>query len=172
MALKLNIDKPMFGGFVYIYACQTESSLDTDFLAAGGPNNYAWNVVRSEADHLMFKHAAESGAKTFDGVRVISVEFEDDSSTGDDMLGRPVHAMYLIKDTKETGTIEFDYLVDASGRAGLLSTKYMKNRRYNQSLKNVANWGYYEGTGSYAPGTARENSPFFEALQGQSVLSV
>src|ERR1700743_1382918 len=28
----------------------------TDFIAAGGPGNYAWNVVRSEADHPMFQH--------------------------------------------------------------------------------------------------------------------
>jgi hypothetical protein len=29
---------------------------------------------------------------------------------------------------KVSGTTTFDYLVDASGRAGLISTKYLKNR--------------------------------------------
>ncbi|KAK8859487.1 CrpH protein [Apiospora arundinis] len=53
------------------------SHMDTDFIAAGGPNNYAWKVVRTEADLLMFRHASESGAKTFDGIKVKSVEFED-----------------------------------------------------------------------------------------------
>jgi flavin-dependent dehydrogenase len=147
---------------------------DTDFLAAGGPNNYAWNVVRSEADDLMFRHAGEMGAKIFDGVSVKSIEFENATQVPDDqpnlMPGRPVAATYQVKETKESGRIAFDYVVDASGRIGILSTKYMKNRRYNQGLKNVANWGYWEGCNKYAPGTTRENSPFFEALQGGFIL--
>ncbi|KAK7994017.1 hypothetical protein PG989_007398 [Apiospora arundinis] len=144
----------------------------TDFIAAGGPNNYAWNVVRAEADLLMFRHASESGAKTFDGVKVKSIEFQDATvePAGEPNLnpGRPVAATYEIKSTKETGRIAFDYIVDASGRAGILSTQYMKNRRFNQGLKNVASWGYWEGCGTYSPGTYRESSPFFEALRDQS----
>ncbi|GAB1313207.1 Tryptophan 2-halogenase [Madurella fahalii] len=144
----------------------------TDFLAAGGPNNYAWNVVRSEADNLMFQHAGENGAKIFDGVQVKSIQFENPTQAPEGEPnpnpGRPVAATYTVKDTGVTGTIAFDYVVDASGRIGILSTKYMKNRRYNQGLKNVANWGYWEGCGKYAPGTPRENSPFFEALQDES----
>ncbi|RFU29750.1 hypothetical protein B7463_g6563, partial [Scytalidium lignicola] len=145
----------------------------TDFIAVGGPNNYAWNVVRSEADNLMFQHASKSGAKIFDGVQVKSIAFEDaPTPTGDTVEnlnpGRPVKAVYTIKETQVTGEISFDYIVDASGRMGLLSTKYMKNRRYNQGLKNVASWGYWEGTGAYEVGTHRENSPFFEALHDES----
>ncbi|KAF7562620.1 hypothetical protein G7046_g1523 [Stylonectria norvegica] len=145
----------------------------TDFLAAGGPDNYAWNVIRSESDNLMFQHAGESGAKIFDAVKVNTIEFENGGTTveeGAENLnpGRPIAATYTIKETKETGRIEFDYVVDAGGRVGLLSTKYMKNRKYNQGLKNVANWSYFKGTNPYAPGTTRENSPFFEALQDES----
>ena len=47
-----------------------------------------------------------------------------------------------------------------------LKTKYMKNRKYNQGLKNVASWAYWSGTGQYAMGTERQNQPFFEALTG------
>ncbi|KAH7118685.1 hypothetical protein B0J13DRAFT_590084 [Dactylonectria estremocensis] len=145
----------------------------TDFLAAGGPDNYAWNVIRSESDKLMFDHAAESGANVFDGVQVKSVEFEGGVTPGLDSIeslnpGRPISATYMIKETNQTGQISFDYIIDASGRIGVLSTKYMKNRRYNQGLKNVANWAYWKGTNPYAPGTTRENSPFFEALQDES----
>ncbi|KAK8116963.1 FAD/NAD(P)-binding domain-containing protein [Apiospora kogelbergensis] len=146
--------------------------VDTDFIAAGGPNNYAWNVVRSEADLLMFRHAGDSGVKTFDGVKVQSIEFLDatKAAEGEPNLnpGRPVAATYQVKSTKESGRIIFDYVVDASGRAGILSTQYMKNRRFNQGLKNVASWGYWEKCGTYSPGTYRENSPFFEALRDQS----
>ncbi|PON24531.1 hypothetical protein TGAM01_v206461 [Trichoderma gamsii] len=145
----------------------------TDFLAAGGPENYAWNVVRSEADHLLFKHAAKSGAKAFDGVQIKKINFVDAPYKGSGELpheypGRPVSATYLRKDDNTTHEIKFDYIVDASGRVGLLSTKHLKNRRYNQGLKNVANWGYWKGAGAYGKGTPRENSPFFEALQDES----
>ncbi|MCJ1246514.1 hypothetical protein MMC30_003722 [Trapelia coarctata] len=145
----------------------------TDFIAAGGPDGYAWNVVRSEADNLMFKHAGKSGAKIFDGVKVSSLEFvpvdgqkdTTDSETPD--LGRPVSATWSRKDGS-SGVVKFEYLVDASGRAGLVSTKYLKNRRYNQGLKNVASWGYWEGATHYGIGTPREGAPYFEALPDAS----
>ncbi|PTB70124.1 FAD/NAD(P)-binding domain-containing protein [Trichoderma citrinoviride] len=145
----------------------------TDFLAAGGPQNYAWNVVRSEADHLLFQHAAKSGAKTFDGVQVKSIRFVDEPYKGPgelphDYPGRPVSAIYLRKDDNTSHEIKFDYVVDASGRVGILSTKHLKNRKYNQGLKNVATWGYWKGAGAYGVGTPRQNSPFFEALQDES----
>lgn len=146
----------------------------TDFIAAGGPQNYAWNVVRSEADDLIFKHAAKCGAHTFDGVKVSSLSFQNpnslqngESSHLPEDLGRPVSATWSRKDGT-SGQINFDYLVDASGRAGLLSTKYLKNRKSNQGLKNIANWGYWKGAGKYGEGTAREGVPYFEALTDAS----
>jgi hypothetical protein len=157
---------------------------DTDFIAAGGPENYAWNVIRSEADELMFKHAGKCGVKNFDGVKVTAVNFtplistdsslpstgplKTDSSTTDSSVsnpGRPTSAIWSKKDGS-SGTIKFEYIVDASGRAGLMNTKYMKNRNYNKSLKNVAIWGYWKGAAKYAIGTERNNSPYFEALRG------
>jgi flavine halogenase len=62
--------------------------------------------------------------------------------------------------------ITFDYLVDASGRLGVMSTKYLKNRQMNNSLKNIACWGYWTNAGMYNPGTYRENAPWFESLTG------
>jgi flavin-dependent dehydrogenase len=135
-------------------------------------------VIRSEADDLIFRHAGKSGAKIFDGVKVTSVIFDntvDNTSNEEpskDNTGRPLRATYTITEANVKGEISFDYIVDASGRAGLLSTKYLKNRRYNQGLKNVANWGYWQGTGAYAPGTPRENAPFFEALQGKRYMDL
>ncbi|KAL7952855.1 non-heme halogenase [Trichoderma compactum] len=145
----------------------------TDFLAAGGPENYAWNVVRSEADHLLFQHAEKSGAKTYDGVQVKSINFINVPYKGPGRLphdypGKPVSATYVTKDDNTPREIKFDYIVDASGRVGILSTKHFKNRKYNQGLKNVATWGYWKGAGAYGKGTPRENSPFFEALQDES----
>jgi len=129
-------------------------------------------VIRSEADEIMFRHAEESGAKVFDGVKVSSIDFDSSvvESNGESSLpniGRPVRASWSSK-AGGSGTINFDYVVDASGRAGLLSTKYLKNRSYSKALKNVANWAYFSGAGMYGKETNRAGVPFFEALRGKT----
>ncbi|KAB8295897.1 hypothetical protein EYC80_008718 [Monilinia laxa] len=130
----------------------------TDFIAAGGPENYAWNVIRSEADELMFRYAGKCGVKNFDGVKVTAVNFvplistDSNPPTVDTSVpnpGRPTSATWSRKDGS-SGTIKFEYIVDASGRAGIMNTKYMKNRNYNKGLKNVASWGYWKGAAKYA----------------------
>ena len=139
---------------------------------------------------MIFQHANKSGAKTFDGVKVDSVEFIPMDGTANDATngatngamnsssepvlpnpGRPVSASYTKKSDGTKGVIKFDYIVDASGRVGILNTKYLKNRSYNKALKNVANWAYYTGAGRYGTGTKRENAPFFEALRGMCALN-
>ncbi|KAL9047357.1 MAG: hypothetical protein Q9214_000041 [Letrouitia sp. 1 TL-2023] len=148
----------------------------TDFIATGGPNHYTWNVIRSEADELLFRHAAKSGAKAFDGIKVNSIKFTPPPTSNGtagkqscvSVPGRPISASYTRKSDGVSGVVKFDYIVDASGRTGLLSTKYLRNRMFNQGLKNVASWGYWRSTGKYGTGTARENSPYFEALTDES----
>jgi len=143
----------------------------TDFVAAGGPGGYSWNVIRSEADEILFRHAGESGASIFDGTKVTDIEFEESSEDVVDSAnpnpGKPVSATWSRKDGS-TGQVKFDYLIDASGRAGLVSTKYLKNRRYNQGLKNVASWAYWTGGGTYGVGTHKVGAPYFEALKDAS----
>ncbi|KAE8357834.1 hypothetical protein BDV27DRAFT_150994 [Aspergillus caelatus] len=138
----------------------------TDFISAGGPGGYAWNVIRSEADELLFKHAAECGVKTFDETKVASIEFAPSSGDGHP-LGRPISATWTRKDGT-SGTLSMDYIVDASGRNGLISTKYLKNRSFNKGLKNVASWGYWRGGGVHGVGTHKEGAPYFEALKDAS----
>jgi flavin-dependent dehydrogenase len=144
----------------------------TDFLAANGPNGYSWNVIRSESDKLMFDHAEKSGARSFQGVKVDSLEFEPvDNFPKDDGIanpGRATSASWSRKQDGASGTIKFDYIIDASGRNGIISTKYLKNRKFNQALKNQANWAYWKGAKTYAPGTPQEGAPLFEALTDQS----
>ncbi|KAH9859007.1 FAD/NAD-P-binding domain-containing protein [Lenzites betulinus] len=176
----------------------------TDFVALGASNS-AWNVVRSEFDHLLLQHAAASGAQVYEQTRVTDIHFDDTppSSPIRSRMDSPIPLLYQDQRpvrptprrrtsavefaldesptnlgrpksvTYETafggkGEITFDYLVDASGRAGLMSTKYLKNRKFNASLKNVAVWGYWKNTGMYGKGTDRENAPFFEALGDES----
>lgn len=124
----------------------------------------------------MFRHAEKCGAQVFDGVKVTSIDFAPNEASASLSTNgsepptswdrRPVSAKWERKSDGSAGTIDFEYLVDASGRAGLVSTKYFKNRKFNQGLRNIANWGYWRGAGRYAPGTEKENQPFFEALTG------
>lgn len=145
------------------------ASADTDFVGAGGAGNHAWNVLRSEADEILFRHAELSGATAFDGVKVQALDFAPTiSNTGtkqecqDQDLGkRPVSATWNRKKDGSTGTIHFEYLVDASGRAGLMSNRYMKTRIHNKQLQSMALWGYWRGAGTYGPG---EGDPFSEAV--------
>jgi flavin-dependent dehydrogenase len=121
---------------------------------------------------LIFQHAGKSGAHTFDGTKVQSVEFvplKAGSTTLNAELGKPVSATWSRKDGT-TGVVKFDYLIDASGRAGVVSTKYLKNRKHNQGLKNVASWGYWTGAQPYTPKMAQDktNQPFFESLSDAS----
>ncbi|KAG1776888.1 putative halogenase [Suillus placidus] len=130
----------------------------TDFIALN-PDNGSWNVIRSEFDDLLFRHASKCGATVFDNTRVAEFQFNGE---------RPVSADWSNASTGIQGRISFNYLVDASGRNGIMSTKYLKNRRYNQALNNVACWGYWDGTGSYMPGTTRQNAIWVEALEDES----
>ncbi|MCJ1430268.1 hypothetical protein MMC29_008185 [Sticta canariensis] len=142
----------------------------SDFVAAGGPEGYAYNVVRSESDHLIFKHAAKSGAQTFDETKVESLQFSPSDEAWENGLpnpGRPVSAAWSRKDGS-SGVIKFDDVIDASGRVGVVTTKYFKNRKFNQGLKNIATWGYFKNTGFHGVGTNQEGSPYFEALSDSS----
>ncbi|PSE20862.1 hypothetical protein C7G68_19065, partial [Acinetobacter baumannii] len=145
----------------------------TDFAASLGEGGYSWNVVRSESDEIIFRYAGKCGAKTFDGTNVESLTFEPYPHEGFDESvhlanpGRPVSANWSRKDGS-SGVIKFDYIIDGSGRNGLISTKYLKNRSFNQGLKNIANWTYWKGAKRFNVGEQNENSPLFEALKDGS----
>ncbi|KAK7040330.1 hypothetical protein VNI00_009798 [Paramarasmius palmivorus] len=132
----------------------------TNFVAFDKENS-AWNVVRSELDELLLRHAADCGARVYEGVNVNEIHFSPEDTQ------RPVAATWTMK-SGQRGTIAFEWLVDASGRTGIMSTKYLKNRKMNESLRNVAVWSYWRNTGMYSPGTDRENAPWFEALTDES----
>ncbi|KAH9940367.1 FAD/NAD(P)-binding domain-containing protein [Epithele typhae] len=165
----------------------------TDFVAIGATNN-AWNVVRSEFDHLLLDHAASSGAHVYQQTRVLDILFDHQPSPSSPVAHSPpspspsrrrnsvvdfASPSDISPSSQPTSVIyqtafgskhelTFDYLVDASGRAGLMSSKYLRNRKFCNSLKNVAVWGYWKNTAKYGEGTDRENAPFFEALSDES----
>ena len=108
----------------------------------------------------MLRHAESEGATVFEETKVTEVQFE-----GGNPNNRAISATWQSK-KGQTGTISFDYIIDASGRNGIICTKYLKNRTYNEDLRNVAVWGYWKNGGHYLAGTPRDNSPLSEALIG------
>ncbi|KAH7926941.1 FAD/NAD(P)-binding domain-containing protein [Leucogyrophana mollusca] len=133
----------------------------TDFVALGHSNS-SWNVVRSEFDELLLDHARSCGVHVFEQTRVKCLQFSTSEPS------RPLAAEWARSATDERGVTTFDYLVDATGRSGLMLTAYLKNRHFNASLKNIALWGYWRDVGTYGVGTAREGAPWFEALTDES----
>jgi flavin-dependent dehydrogenase len=94
---------------------------------------YGFQVVRSEFDKLLLDHAKGEGVEVLQGVEVKELIFEG---------GRPVAAVSV--DRAGVGRqISFDVMVDASGRAGLMATRYLRNREFNEAFRNVAVWGYW-----------------------------
>jgi flavin-dependent dehydrogenase len=110
---------------------------------------------------MFLRYAERCGVKVFEGTKVMELEFDGTS--------RPVAAYHANTGTGSVGKITFDYLIDSSGRTGIMSTKYLKNRQFNPSFKNIATWGYWKGVKSYKPDDERlKGFPFFEALNDNS----
>lgn len=104
---------------------------------------YSYQVVRAEFDHLLLEHAKSQGVAVFEETTISRFAFEGE---------RPRSATWS-RPNGESGEIAFDYLIDASGRAGLLATRYLKNRHFHEAFQNVALWGYWEdaATATFAP---------------------
>jgi len=112
---------------------------------------YSFQVVRSQFDQLLLEHAKSQGVKVFEGTEVRSLSFDGD---------RPRSAAWSqVVGGSDTGEISFDYLIDASGRAGVMAMHYQKDRHYHNAFQNVAMWGYWTGSGrmSFAPEGAIAN---------------
>ena len=120
-----------------------------DFAPLSYP--YSFQVVRSEFDHLLLEHARSQGVKVFEGTEIRSIVFDGE---------RPRAATWAqVVGGSETGEISFDYLLDASGRAGVMAMRYLRNRHYHSAFQNVAIWGYWTGAGrmTFAPEGAIAN---------------
>lgn len=112
---------------------------DLYFGELSGTNTYSFQVVRSEFDQCLLDHARDQGARVFQGVEVRKLIFDEEDPR------RPVAAVLAPTGRPaDAWEIHFDHLVDASGRGGLMSTRYLDNRYYHEVFKNVAVWGYWE----------------------------
>jgi flavin-dependent dehydrogenase len=100
-------------------------------------NNYGYQVPRADFDQLLLEHAKSQGVTVLEGVEVKRLIFDG---------ARPRIAVWSLSgrdgQTQETG---FDFLIDASGRAGVMTTRYLHTRRHHEAFKNIAVWGYWKG---------------------------
>lgn len=119
-----------------------------DFGELRGNHTYSFQVERSKFDHVLLEHAASQGARVYEGIEIRAIERDEKQ--------RPYKARWAARDDAgKTGEIEFDYLIDASGRDGIMSTRYLRNRSFHKIFQNIATWGYWEGTqrgGDYRDG--------------------
>ncbi len=117
-----------------------------DFGELNGDATYAFQVSRAEFDEMLINHAAEQGAHVFQETAVRSLGFEGQRVNQATWQHTPHDG------SPQQGTIEFDYLIDASGRKGLMANQYLNNRKYHQVFQNVGVWGYWKNTDRLATG--------------------
>jgi len=111
---------------------------------------YAYQVRRSEFDHILFRNAGRKGAKLLEGVRANRVEFDED--------GRG--ALVTAKD--ETGKVlqwKTQFVIDASGRDTLLANQ-LQMKEKNPRHSSAAVYGHFTGAQRLA-GMAEGNISIF-----------
>lgn len=128
-----------------------------DWSAIFGTEVRSWSVERGDFDHVLLDNAADRGARVVQGATVKRVVLDG---------GRPVAAEWTTAD--EPGVVRtsrFDHLVDASGRAGLLTAQTFRNRTRHEVFRNVAIWGYWDGD-TLLPDTPPGGSDIISAPDG------
>ncbi|MBO0880729.1 MAG: tryptophan 7-halogenase, partial [Mycobacterium sp.] len=96
---------------------------------------WSWQVDRATFDDILLRNAAQQGAEVIEEAKVTNVVFDGD---------RPSAVEWQSRDSQHQ-TSTFDFLVDASGRAGVLSRQHFDMRQHHEQFRNTAIWAYWEG---------------------------
>ena len=106
-----------------------------DFTSqGGGRKETAFQCERALFDHVLLRNAEDAGARVLQEARVLGVITDGDRITG----VRYVH-------DGETREARARYVMDASGRAGIISNQHLGNRQPNTRLQLVAYYRHYTG---------------------------
>jgi flavin-dependent dehydrogenase len=101
------------------------------------PDAWSWQVDRATYDDILLRNASRQGATVVEGATVRGVTFDGD---------RPVAVEWTHQDQRDVvRTTSFDFLVDASGRTGVLAKKHFDMRTPHELFQNVGVWGYWTG---------------------------
>jgi len=94
---------------------------------------YAYQVRREEFDQLLFAHARDNGAHTFEGVRVTALSFGKDGVTA-----------ALETESGEQRTLRARYIVDATGRDTFLGGT-LRLKRKHPKHQSAALFAHFRG---------------------------
>ncbi len=114
----------------------------------------SWQVDRADFDEVLLRHAASQGVEVVEGAQARKVLFED---------GRAAGVEWAHEGREHT--TRADHVIDATGRAGLLSVRHLANRTPHDVFRNVAVWAYYKG-GSLLPRTPKGGIDVISAPEG------
>ncbi len=102
--------------------------------AIGNSPPHAYQVWRQDFDKMLYEHARECGADAREGHEVVTVEQNGPRETRLDVR----------TDDGRTYRLQASYVVDASGRDALLSSK-RRMRRKNPEHQSAAIFGHFRG---------------------------
>jgi flavin-dependent dehydrogenase len=102
--------------------------------AIGESPPHAYQVWRQDFDKMLYQHARECGADAREGHEVVNIEQKTARDTRLDIR----------TDEGRSYRVQASYVVDASGRDALISTK-RKLRRKNSQHQSAAIFGHYRG---------------------------
>ena len=109
---------------------------------------FAYQVRRSEFDHILFRNAAHKGAVAVEGCRATNVEFNADGA-----------AVAIRHEDGRNENWQTRFVVDASGRDTLLATQFGIKRR-NPVHNSAAIFGHFSGATRHS-GKAEGNISLF-----------
>ncbi|TDY02953.1 flavin-dependent dehydrogenase [Thiohalophilus thiocyanatoxydans] len=115
---------------------------------------HAYEVRRSEFDHLLLKNCARLGARVQEGMKVTQVELNQDQT-------RRITAQ---DDAGQQHYYETDFVIDASGRDTFLSRRLGLKQR-NPAHNSAAIFGHFEGV-SRRPGRDAGNISIYWFAHG------
>ncbi len=113
-------------GVTFSWGIEGEWSIS--FEEQGAKPDYAFQVDRARFDEILLNHAERSGAEVRQEVAVTGVELMPSGA----------------EVTSSSGVERARYVIDASGQGGVLGGR-MGQRRFDESLRNVAVWQYFRG---------------------------
>ncbi|HEV7551764.1 MAG TPA: NAD(P)/FAD-dependent oxidoreductase [Candidatus Angelobacter sp.] len=101
------------------------------------PDIWSWQVDRDTYDEILLRNAVAQGAEVVEGAAVKRIVFDGDRAIGAHWT--------RVKDESMINTVKCEYVIDASGRAGVLSQQHFKMRKQHEVFQNIAIWGYWTG---------------------------
>ncbi|WP_414445280.1 NAD(P)/FAD-dependent oxidoreductase [Burkholderia sp. 22PA0106] len=97
---------------------------------------WSWQVDRATYDDILLRNAEQQGVEVIEGATVKRIVFDGE---------RAVAAEWMRRGEEVTQRVDFDYVIDASGRHGVLSQQHFDMRQQHEIFKNVAVWSYWTG---------------------------